>query len=545
MNQKSFDQLGNSPVFNVHIDLRRGVCFDDTKVVYGFFWVLIVAISAIAMALCFFKSTAVAQVASTNIEAHHQLVSKDSIEKLNQVVEGYVTEKMAVGAEILVIQNGKTLLHRAYGFSDKADDLQWKTNTICNIRSMTKPITSAAAQILVDRGKLDLDQPVSSYLDSFDNDKSRLITVRQVLTHRSGLPLTILLMPHQFKNLEDQVAASAKKGPDHEPGSKFWYSDAGTDVVARLVEKVSGETIDTFVTREIFKPLEMDDSFYGIDPEDKRLQATVSLYMGGPKNWNRIWKPGKTPMYPFGWGSQTVYATTGDYLRFLGMIANHGRTGDRQILSEAAIARMLEPVSEMTMMGSDASFPTGFNNMKTYYGQMMVTYRDYRAKDPKLAKPFVIGHSGSDGTASWAIPDRNILIAYFTQSRGGRTALSIEEAIDQFVIHDGKPIKVDVPNDLQPFLGKYLANFANFKNEEFTVKFKSGHLILDVPSQLPFVLLPPDEDGFHCFEISPDRAKVKFVKDKGGKVTGLKLHQGDKIFEVPRVTNVGTEKNEG
>ena len=107
MDPKSLDQLGNSPVFNVHIDLRRGVCFDDTKIVYGFFWVLIVAISAIATVLCCFKSPAVAQVAAANIEAQQQLLSKDSIEKLNQVVEGYVNEKMAVGAEILVIQNGK------------------------------------------------------------------------------------------------------------------------------------------------------------------------------------------------------------------------------------------------------------------------------------------------------------------------------------------------------------------------------------------------------------------------------------------------------
>ena len=438
----------------------------------------------------------------------------------------------------------KTLLHQSYGFSDKADDRRWKTNTICNIRSMTKPITSAAAQILVDRGKLDLDQPVSSYLDSFDNDKSRLITVRQVLTHRSGLPLTILLMPHQFKTLEDQVAASAKKGPDHEPGSKFWYSDAGTDVVARVVEKVSGETIDKFVTREILKPLEMNDSFYGIDPENQRLQAAASLYMGGPKNWNRIWKPSKTPMYPFGWGSQTIYSTTSDYLKFLGMIANRGRSGGKQILSEAAIERMLDPVSKMTMMGSDASYPTGFNDMKTYYGQMMITYRDYRAKDPKLAKPLVIGHSGSDGTASWAIPDRNILIAYFTQSRGGRTALSIEEAIDQFVIHNGKPIKVDVPKGLEPYIGKYLANFANFKNEEFTVRFKSGRLILDVPSQIPFVLLPQDKDGFHCFEVRPERAKVKFVKDKNGNVTGLTLHQGDNVYEVPRMITGDSKKDD-
>lgn len=470
------------------------------------------------------------------------VVPKVALEQLNQQVAKFVKDDQAVGAEILVIQDGEILLHEVHGYSDKESERQWKKDTVCNIRSMSKSITSAAAQILIDRNELKLDEPVATYLESFDNDKSRAITVRQVLTHRSGLPLTNLIMPYQFKSLEAQVAAAGKKGPEHEPGSKFWYSDIGTDVVARLVEKISGETIDVFVKREIFDPLGMNNTMYGIDENDERLKSVASGYIGGPGKWSRFWKPGGKPLYPFAWGSQTIYSTTTDYSKFLQMLMNNGKIGDRQLLSEAAVARMFEPVSRMKMMGSDGDYPTGFANVNTYYGQMLVTYRDSKSDDPKNTKAQIFGHSGSDGTNSWAFPDRNIIAVYFTQSRGGRSPLTIEESVDQFIVNDGKTIQVNVPADLQPFIGDYTANFAKFKDETFTVRFRGGKLILDVPSQIPFKLLPADKDGFFAFEIVPDKSKVKFIRGEDGKVNGLELHQGSNVFELPKQTSKQADK---
>ena len=151
-------------------------------------------------------------------------------------VSEFVRLELAVGAEVLVIQKGKPILHESYGFSDRESEKSWENNTVCNIRSMTKSITSTAAQILIDRKQLDLDRPVAFYLPSFDTDDSKSITVRQVLTHRSGLPLTIVLAPRVYPSLKKQVDAIGERGPQFEPGEKFWYSDAGTDVVAGLVE---------------------------------------------------------------------------------------------------------------------------------------------------------------------------------------------------------------------------------------------------------------------------------------------------------------------
>ena len=369
----------------------------------------------------------------------------DPLQDLGNVVSRYVERNLAVGAELLVIEKGKTVFHKSFGLKDREDNTAWENNTLCNIRSMTKPITSTAAQILIDREMLELDVPVATYLDSFNEDvDSKKITVRQVLTHRSGLPLTNLLHPNQYPSLSKQVAAAGENGPQFEPGSKFWYSDIGTDVVGALVEKVSGELLNEFVQREIFEPLGMSNTLYGIDASDSRFSQAASLYLKNTDDWTKFWKPETKPLYPFAWGSQTVYSTTSDYAKFLRMLMNRGRVGDRQLISEEAVDRMLAPVSRMKMLGSDASYPTGFRNLETYYGQMMVTHR---VIGKEKEKPVIIGHSGSDGTNAWAWPDKDLIICYFTQSRGGMTPLRIESHIDRLLINAGEDLAEENPKE--------------------------------------------------------------------------------------------------
>jgi CubicO group peptidase (beta-lactamase class C family) len=458
-------------------------------------------------------------------------VASEALQELGRVVEQYIDDDRAVGAELLVIQDGQTLFHESFGFSDREDKRRWENQTLCNIRSMTKPITSAAAQILIDRKLLELDKPVAHYLKSFDNEKSKSITVRQVITHRSGLPLSNLFAPYQYDSLAEQVAAAGKSGPQFEPDSKFWYSDTGTDVVGRLVEKVTGEPLPQFVQREIFDPLGMTNTIYGIDPDDERLTQAASLYLKVPAGWFRFWIP-KKPLYPFAWGSQTVYSTTTDYAKFLQMMMDGGRVGARQLLSTAAVDRMLQPISRMKQLGSDADAPTGFRGLKVYYGQMMVTHR---ASENANERPVVLGHSGSDGTNAWAWPERDLMILYFTQSRGGLTPVRLERPIDRLIIHPGEAlVEEEVRERLGPYVGSYMANYDKFDNEEFTVTIQDGKLVLDVPSQLVFELLEPDEKGFWAFAQVPDEVQATFDRNEQAEVVGLRLHKAGQVYEVPR-----------
>ena len=163
--------------------------------------------------------------------AESQGLDADALNALSKEVETYVERDLLVGGEPLVVKNRHTVLHAFFGHMDRESEQLWGPGTLANIRSMSKPLTGAAAQLLIDRGALALDDPVSKYLPGFDTDAARAITVGQLMTHRAGLPLTVLNSIDEFESLFEIGNAVGKRGPEFEPGSRFWYSDAGSDAL--------------------------------------------------------------------------------------------------------------------------------------------------------------------------------------------------------------------------------------------------------------------------------------------------------------------------
>ncbi len=454
----------------------------------------------------------------------------ENFQAIADEVAGYVKAGTIVGAELLIIKNRKTILHEVYGDRDREEKRPMERNTLFNIRSMTKPLTGVAVQMLIDEGKLQLDDPVSKFLPAFDTDKSRAITIRQLLTHRSGLPLSILSTKiDQFPNLQAQVKAIGEKGPQFKPGEKFWYSDAGSDTAAAIVEVVSGVPIDRFITERILKPVEMIDSYYPTKAEDPRRARIASLYLGKATAWNRLWAAAGPPMYPFAWGSQTLYSTPSDYARFLAMWLDGGTVDGKRILSAEAMKRILTPTSRMSMLGSDAKYLTGFRDLNTFYGQMAMLHAS--GDSPDKARVAAFGHSGSDGTAAWAFPEHDLIICYFTQSRGQLTPIRMEGLIDRELLRAGQP-RLPVAESLKPFLGTYYANFAHYKNAPFRVIAQDGRLALDIPDQLVFELTDADKDGRRAF-VKSDKVSIGFEKDPAGKGTTMTLKQAGLTFKLP------------
>src|SRR5262249_12096047 len=121
-----------------------------------------------------------------------QGVSAAAVRRLAGEGEENVKNGTIIGGGLLIIKNRKTILHEAYGATDRDPKQTMERDTIFNIRSMTKPLTGVAVQMLADEGKLRLDDRVAKYLPGFDNDKSKAITIEQLLRHRSGLPLSII-----------------------------------------------------------------------------------------------------------------------------------------------------------------------------------------------------------------------------------------------------------------------------------------------------------------------------------------------------------------
>lgn len=451
-----------------------------------------------------------------------------AVNTLRDEVAGYVQAGTIVGGELLIIKNRKTVLHEAVGLRDREEKLPMVPNTIFNIRSMTKTLTGAAMQMLIDEGKVGIDDPAAKYLPGFDNDKSRTITVRQLLEHRSGLPLTVISRIDQYASLQALAQAAGEKGPQFKPGSKFWYSDAGTDTVAAIVEKVAGVPIDRFIHDRLLLPLSMTDSFYPTKADDPRKARVASLYIGVPGSWNRFWKAGNAPMYPFAWGSQTLYSTPVDYARFLALWLDGGKVQGKQLLSPAAMKRILTPSSPMSALGADAAMPTGFFGLTTYYGEMSILHCTGDSLDK--AKVVVLGHSGSDGTTGLAFPEHDLIICYFTQSRGQATPLRVESTISRVLLNADKP-EIPVPVEWKPYLGTYYANFAKYKNAPFKIVFQNGHLAVDVPDQIIYELKPPDKDG-RWFFTRTTKGSIGFTKDDTGKVTSMNIKQGTKSFQL-------------
>lgn len=459
-----------------------------------------------------------------------QGVSAAAVRRVADEVEEYVKNGTIVGGELLIIKNRKTILHEVYGARDREAKRAMERDTIFNIRSMTKPLTGVAVQMLADEGKLRLDDPVAKYLPGFDNDKSKAITIEQLLQHRSGLPLTIMTIKmDQYPDLQAQAKAVGEKGPQFKPGEKFWYSDAGSDAAAAVVERISGTTIDRFVAERILQPLGMADSFYLSKADDPRKTRVASLYFGTPGKFTRYWKPDGAPFYPFAWGSQSLYSTPADYARFLTLWMDGGMAGGKRLLSNEAIARILTPVSPMKSLGSDAPYPCGFFGLKPQYGQMSMLYAP--GESPTRTDVRAFGHGGSDGTGAWVFPAEDLIVCYFTQSRGQISTVRLETTIQDALLQREGSDKV--PDEMKPLIGTYYADFGPFKNTPFRVLFRCGKLALDIPSQLVFELKEPDKEGRWQFVLT-NAIAISFKKDSGGKVLTLVLHQSGMSFELPK-----------
>lgn len=462
-----------------------------------------------------------------------QGVSSEALERLSKLIRGWTDSGVIVGAELLVIKNRHTILNEPYGLRDRENQLPMVQGTIFNLASMTKPLTGAALQILIDDGKVRADAPVAKYLPGFDNAKSRKITVEQIMTHRSGLPATILDGVTDYRDLVAMGNATGERGPKFKPGSKFWYSDSGTDAVGAIVQQVSGVPLAEFVRTRLLDPLGMRDSLYTPKNKDSRWARTASLYFGAGNTWTRAWSPKGEPLYSFAWGSKSLYGTAADYAKFLAMWMDGGMAHGKRILSQQAIRRTLVPVSEMTLPLTDMRFPTAFSGLEIWYGQMAMLH--LRTADaPKSRNPVIIGHSGASGTRAWAWPKEDLMVIYLTQCREQPSSLRIEQEIDRLLFHAGGEIAAEVvPEQWEPYLGTYVANYDRYRDLEFTVLVRDGQLALDVPGKPIFRLKKAGAAGKWAF-VDFEGLALSFDVAENGKIKGMRIHKPGIVHELPK-----------
>lgn len=445
--------------------------------------------------------------------AQQHVATPESLAKLDQLVQSLVETEKVVGAELLVIQHNQISLHRAYGIDDREKDLPMSVNTVFCVRSMTKPLIGTAALILIDEGKIQLDDSVGKYLPYLDVEPSRDITIRHLLNHNSGFPMS-LISPANIESL-NSIDKVAKLGAGVElqfaPGEGFRYSDQGTDTLTAVIEAVTEGSAEQFVHDRILEPLGMKESVTTLTDEHQLRERIAAKYIGSPGNWTKYWDASKPTLFPCFLGSQGLYCTIFDYARFCSLWLNQGKDEGHQLLNPELMKWALTP-GPHAMNGN-----TGLPNTKSEYGSLMMVWTaDEEVKPGADPKVIAFGHNGSDGTHAWVFPEQNAMAFYFTQSRGTSTGFQVEEVLGEVFLGVDAPT-AQVAESVEPYLGYYREH----EDDSYRAVVRDGEdLALEVPGK---GVLRMEYVGDDQWRIPEEGVSMQFQRSEAGDVVSFEL----------------------
>ncbi|MFT3667176.1 MAG: serine hydrolase domain-containing protein [Pseudoxanthomonas sp.] len=289
---------------------------------------------------------------------------------MDAVLTQVVGDTGYLGAVALVADHGTVVYRSASGHADLQARRPLRDDAIFRIYSMTKPITSVAALMLVEEGKLQLDAPVATYLPAFAGLQrvaggsveapvlvpvQRTLTVRHLLTHTAGFATggddirvaTALLQaqaPEDATDLAGYAGRVARAPLAMEPGRRFRYDGVNTEVLARVIEVASGQPFDVFLRTRILQPLRMRDTGFEVPVAQRdRIMALTTREADGRRvlaDTPSAREPG-VRLRPYTSGAGGLYSTAADYLRFARMLAEGGALEGVRLLREDTVAMMM------------------------------------------------------------------------------------------------------------------------------------------------------------------------------------------------------------
>ncbi len=290
-------------------------------------------------------------------------MSAERLAKVSAVMDGLVNDKKFAGGIVMIARRGKVVHLQSHGLMDIEANKPMRDDAIVRIYSMTKAITTAAALKLCDEGKLGLDDPVSKHLPEMTGCKvqgkdgpfvpEQEMTIRDLMRHTSGLSYGASgneAADKLYKDanvmdskttLADMAAKLGRVPLAFEPG-KDWRYGVSSDVLGRVVELVSGQSLDEFFQQQIFKPLDMKDTGFFV-PDEKLERFATNYTSDGKGKLTLLDAPAasvyrKSPKLLSGGGG--LVSTARDYMRFLVMIVRGGELDGVRILSDKTVRLM-------------------------------------------------------------------------------------------------------------------------------------------------------------------------------------------------------------
>jgi CubicO group peptidase (beta-lactamase class C family) len=368
--------------------------------------------------------------------------------RIDRHFQKYVDDGRLPGWQIVVSRRGQVVHSSTYGNRDIESGTPWEPDTIARMYSMTKPVTSVAAMMLYEEGAFQLKDPVADYIPAFADTEVfrsgsivRPITEPQVepmliwhlLTHTSGLTygfhnshaVDAIYRQAGFEwgyppgeDLEQICSRWAALPLVFQPGSSWNYSVA-TDVLGRLVEVVSGMTLDEFVRTRITEPLKMSETEFWVDPD--QTDRLASLYVPSPKTGAAVDPPAGMGAYPTSRpamisGGGGLYGTAADYLRFSHMLLNRGELDGARLLGSRTIEYMtqnhLPGDVDLEAYGQSTFAETSFDGVG--FGLGFSVMMDPVANEV-LSSPGEFAWGGAASTAFWVDPLEEIVAVFLTQ----------------------------------------------------------------------------------------------------------------------------------
>lgn len=333
---------------------------------------------------------------------------------LEAVLNPFVDNSEIAGAVALVADKEGAIAGQAVGLADIANKQVLERDSIFWIASMSKPVTGACVMMLQDEGKLSLDDPITKYLPEMKDLKladetPAVITLRQLLSHMSGMAELKQEEAYTSRDLAEAAARYAKVKILFTPGSKWQYSQTSINTAGRIVEVVSGLSLDKFIEKRLCEPLGMKDTgFYLSKPQAKRLAKSYRKNEEGRLEEAKIGLlaghlPTDRERMPAANGG--LFSTADDYAKFCRMLLRDGELDGKRILSAEAVKTM------RTIVTGD--LVTGFTPGNGW-GIGCCVVREPQGVSAALASGS-FGHGGAYGTQAWIDPTNERIYILMTQ----------------------------------------------------------------------------------------------------------------------------------
>jgi CubicO group peptidase (beta-lactamase class C family) len=372
------------------------------------------------------------------------------LKRLSDRLNDGVKNNELPGAVVLIARNGKIVLFESYGFRDKEAKVAMTNDTIFRIASMTKPIVTLAAMMLMEEGKLTLADRVSMYIPAFADTKVaaqkknadgtveqvllpqfRPMTVHDLMRHTSGLtygaaganPVKQSYLDMKVNDRSQTNAEMADKLAKlallYQPGTTWEYS-MSTDVLGRVVEVASGMPLDKFIEERITKPLKMGDTGFEVSA-DKKARGARPMKEGPKNEMPPI--PDITEKFTWRSGGGGMVSTAADYARFLQMFANGGQLDGVRLISRKTIDLMtadaLPPDIKMgaDMFRFEALEPSAAKGQGFGLG---FAVRNVQGVNPLPGSPNDYFWGGAYGTYFWHDPRERMYVVFMMQSPQAR-----------------------------------------------------------------------------------------------------------------------------